>query len=273
LQTQQFSDFETIIIDDGSTDHTLKRVASFEHVRVLSQANAGQAAARNAGLNVASGRYVVFLDSDDTLFPWTLQVLHQLLEQTPATILMSRQYKFSDPAQLNNVAQTPLHVRSFPTYLASAPERLPVSISGVVRTDRMRAHGGFSSELRCSEEQDLYLRMGLEDTFIFVESPPLYAYRQRPQSVSRTMQVVAESVRQVIRRERAQRYPGGAALRHHRAIIFARLVRYTISRCLQCGDRNNALSLYCYGFPYLLQTGYYRDLALYPTEILRMRRA
>jgi hypothetical protein len=135
----------------------------------------------------------------------------------------------------------------------------------------MRQHGGFAGELRCSEEQDLYLRMGLEDKFIFVEAPPLYDYRQRTHSVSRTMQVVAESVRQVIERERSGIYPGSVTLRHNRAIIYARMVRYIISRCLQCGDRKNAVSLYRYGLPYLWQTGYYRDLIMLPGKILRIR--
>lgn len=271
LEQQQFKDFETIVIDDGSVDATVDAVARFASVQLLTQANAGQAAARNTGLSVAQGRYIVFLDSDDLFFPWTLEVLHQVLEQTPATILMSRQYKFGDPIKLKDVVQAPLNVRSFPTYLDSAPARLPVSICGAVQADAMRAHGGFSAELRCSEEQDLYLRMGLENKFIFVEAPALYAYRQRKHSVSRTMQVVAESVRQVIKRERLIVYPGGDALRHNRAIIYARMVRYTISRCLQFGDRKNAVSLYRYGFRYLWQTGYYRDIVTLPGKILRLR--
>jgi glycosyltransferase involved in cell wall biosynthesis len=270
LEQQRFKDFETIVIDDGSVDATVDVVAKFASVQLLTQANAGQAAARNAGLSVAQGRYIVFLDSDDLFFPWTLEVLHQVLEQTPAAILMSRAHRFSDPAQLNDVVQSPLTIRSFPTYLNSAPARLPVSICGVVQTDAMRAYGGFTAELRCSEEQDLYLRMGLEGGFVFVESPPLYAYRQRAYSVSRTMQVVAESVRQVIDRERSKVYPGGDTLRLNRAIVYARMVRYTISRCLQCGDRKNAVSLYRYGFRYLWQTGYYRDLISLPGKILRL---
>lgn len=271
LEQQQFKDFETIVIDDGSVDATVDMVAKFASVQLLTQANAGQAAARNAGLSVAQGRYIVFLDSDDLFFPWTLEVLHQVLEQTPATILMSRAHRFSDPAQLNEVVQSPLNTKSFPSYLDSAPARLPVSICGAVQTDAMRAYGGFSAELHCSEEQDLYLRMGLEDKFIFVERPPLYAYRQRSQSMSRTVQVIAESVRQVIERERLRVYPGGGALRRNRAIIYARMVRYTISRCLQSGDRKDAVRLYRYGFPYLWRTGYYRDLVTLPGRILRLR--
>lgn len=76
-------DFELIIVDDGSTDESLsicqKKTVGRSNVKVLSQANAGQGAARNNGLSVATGKYVLFVDSDDTinsqLFDLTLPVI------------------------------------------------------------------------------------------------------------------------------------------------------------------------------------------------------
>lgn len=69
LKRQTFGDFEALCVDDGSTDGTLEaaRKAGGDDARFsfLSQANAGQSAARNAGIARATGKYVVFLDSDD----------------------------------------------------------------------------------------------------------------------------------------------------------------------------------------------------------------
>ena len=66
---QSFSDFELIVVDDGSTDDTYDRVLGVSlddcRIRLLQRSNGGVSAARNSALSVASGEYIAFLDSDD----------------------------------------------------------------------------------------------------------------------------------------------------------------------------------------------------------------
>ena len=70
---QSFAWFELILVNDGSTDRTADLCAEFarkdERVRVLTQPNKGAAAARNAGIQAAEGRYITFVDADDMLLP------------------------------------------------------------------------------------------------------------------------------------------------------------------------------------------------------------
>ena len=77
---QTFSDFEWIIVDDGSTDNTQKIISSFADSRVcyirLSE-NRGPNAARNEGLRASHAPYLVFLDSDDELVPEALEVIYK----------------------------------------------------------------------------------------------------------------------------------------------------------------------------------------------------
>jgi len=68
---QSFKDLEIVIVDDGSSDNTLDVLAQLTDPRlvVVTQENAGPAAARNHGMRVARGDYIAFLDSDDTWYP------------------------------------------------------------------------------------------------------------------------------------------------------------------------------------------------------------
>lgn len=79
LQTQNYTDFEVICINDGSTDDSRKILAEWEtrfpQMRVIDRENGGLSAARNTGLQAATGDYVVFIDSDDWVEPTMLSRL------------------------------------------------------------------------------------------------------------------------------------------------------------------------------------------------------
>ncbi len=89
---QTESDFELILVDDGSTDGSGRLCDAFAsqdaRIRVLHQKNAGQGAARNAGLRAATGAYILFVDSDDTIEPQLLEKTLAAAEKYKAQIVM-----------------------------------------------------------------------------------------------------------------------------------------------------------------------------------------
>jgi glycosyltransferase involved in cell wall biosynthesis len=82
---QTFEDFEVIVVDDGSTDNTREIVAGFvdPRVRYVYQDNQERSAARNAGIRLARGEYIAFLDADDVWLPEKLALQVYLLETRP----------------------------------------------------------------------------------------------------------------------------------------------------------------------------------------------
>lgn len=97
---QTFSEFELLIVDDGSTDDLAGAIESFEDPRVVlirHEVNRGVAAARNTGIRNARGKYVAFLDSDDVWLPQKLQRQLQFMETAGSDIRLScTAYKLID---------------------------------------------------------------------------------------------------------------------------------------------------------------------------------
>lgn len=93
ILAQSFVDFEAIFIDDGSQDNSFAVINKFvnqdDRIKLYHQNNAGVSAARNLGLNYATGDYIAFIDSDDTIEPDYLNRLYQCVAQYSPDIVLS----------------------------------------------------------------------------------------------------------------------------------------------------------------------------------------
>lgn len=102
---QTFTDFEIVVVNDGSTDSSLsiiEKYARFDsRIRIFSQENRGISAARNKGFNEARGAYILFVDSDDYIIPNTLSALWEYAEETKSEIILGNVWLFFND-DLNN---------------------------------------------------------------------------------------------------------------------------------------------------------------------------
>lgn len=86
ILAQDFVDFELILVDDGSDDGCPQIIDEYanidKRIRAIHQKNNEVSVARNAGLDIASGNYISFIDSDDAVAPSYLSVLHKNIKST-----------------------------------------------------------------------------------------------------------------------------------------------------------------------------------------------
>lgn len=98
--TQTYTDLEVILIDDGSTDSTPEICENYrqkdKRVRVLHKTNGGVGSSRNAGLAMATGEYVLFVDHDDWLGKRHIESLHRLLKENDADIAACNYLEFKE---------------------------------------------------------------------------------------------------------------------------------------------------------------------------------
>ncbi|MDZ4992178.1 glycosyltransferase [Clostridium perfringens] len=84
IVSQLYKNIEIIIINDGSTDNTgeiiKKYVYGFNNIKYINQKNSGPSQARNTGINEATGEYLVFVDSDDTIEPLYIKLLYECID-------------------------------------------------------------------------------------------------------------------------------------------------------------------------------------------------
>lgn len=170
---QEFADFELLIIDDGSTDDIRSVVdgLSDRRIRYHRQANRGASAARNAGIDLARGDYVAFLDSDDIFLPHHLATMLALLQDTPGAVAYCP--IVATRGKNGNFIKPPRAIASdenMATYLMC--DRGFVQTSGVCMARPLAGRVRYREDARFGDDTDFAIRLQLAGSpFIMADAP------------------------------------------------------------------------------------------------------
>ncbi|MBD2778481.1 glycosyltransferase family 2 protein [Iningainema tapete] len=197
---QTFTDFEVLIINDGSSDNIVQWAEQIvdSRVKLISQENQRLAAARNTGIAHAQGEYIAFLDADDLWEPTKLEKQVRCLEEHPKvglvhswTLLVDSEGKVTGKVLKSQIEGD--------AWQQIVQKNTVVVSSVIVRSSCLETVGVFDRDLHYCEDYDMWIRLASRYPFAVVKEP-LTRYRLHPGTLSTHCQGVLQSFRILIER-------------------------------------------------------------------------
>jgi len=181
---QKHVEMEVIVVDDGSTDNTSAIVeACGRPVAYCQQSNAGVSAARNAGIKMARGEWLAFLDSDDLWLPGKLECQLDFLSRHPAVKICQTEEVWIRNGHRQNPKK--YHKKPSGYCFPALLERCLVSPSAVmIHRSLFDEVGLFDETLPACEDYDLWLRIGSRRPMGLVERPLVIKRGGHPDQLS-----------------------------------------------------------------------------------------
>lgn len=200
---------EVIVVDDGSHDDPARITRDHPGVRLIRQANAGLAAARNTGWQAATSELVVFLDADDRLLPDAISQNLDRLQRAPEAAFAYGGYVNVHVATgRTSTAWFVPAEDGYATFLHGNPIGMHATV--MYRRSHLAAVGGFDPELPACEDYDLYLR--LAQRFPVTYGPgPVAEYWRHGANMSLDTALMLRSALLVLRRHEADAHRIGAS--------------------------------------------------------------
>lgn len=170
---QSFTDFELIIVNDGSTDSSEEKVLQFKDSRIhyYTKKNAGISSTRNYGIKKAKSNYIAFIDADDYWYPNFLDEMFKNINSYPKLKVFSAAIEIETSKK---ILQPDYSIKKtgdceIVNYFAASNKRTVLcSSSSVFHESIFKEIGTFNPKLKSGEDTDLWIRIGLVYPILFI---------------------------------------------------------------------------------------------------------
>ena len=248
---QTFTDYEVIVINDGSPDDTaalLKPLAEAGRICYIEQQNQGQSAARNRGIAEAKGEFIALLDDDDLWPPDKLAWQVEALQENSTAVMVYGGACFVKP-QFDLAEDHEVDVlhpdknssvgNAYKEFMIANPTSSPGQT--LIRAAAIKQLQGFDPKIWGADDYDLYVRLAKTGDFIYVRRLALY-YRQHAENASKNFRRHYQNVC-AVRRKHLGQYPFSSdnelwlSAYHHWHDAFLGAMLAEVGACIASGDK------------------------------------
>jgi glycosyltransferase involved in cell wall biosynthesis len=172
IVNQEFTDFEVLIINDGSTDSSEEKVLQFKDKRIhyFSKDNGGVSTARNYGIKKAQSEYITFIDADDYWYPNFLQVMFNNIKLFPEISVFSAAIEVETSKKVirsrYSISKT-AEIEIVNYFNASLKESVIWTSCAVFHNSVFEKIGAFDVNIKSGEDTDMWIRIGLVYPVLF----------------------------------------------------------------------------------------------------------
>jgi len=247
---------EIIVVDDGSKDGTAEILQQYgDSIQLLAfTGNRGAAEARNQAAARAKGEYLVFLDGDDLIMPWALDVYDRIIMERRPSFILARYAGFKGPIPILTDQDVPGRIEFVEYESLMAKDRsCGMSASAfVIQRRAFQNVGGWSPGIFQMDCVDLAAKLGCSGHVILICLPYTVLYRAHASQITHNVPPFLRMAYHILRKEKTGEYPGGRVQRFRRHAWLGGIIWFWVRRALRAGCCTGAVALGVSGSPMIL---------------------